>query len=460
VANPLLDRTVRLAVTGLSGAGKTVFITSVIHNLLSAAHAPARLPLLGVAGRGALVAARIASSPTLARKLFPYAEAIEAMAGTPPTWPEGTKDISQIRVAIRYRPEGLVAGRLGRLATLNLDLIDYPGEWLIDLPMLGQSFAQWSAAMLALCRREPRRSLAADWLGFLSTLAPDGPAEESAAREAAERYAAFLRRCREPRHGLSLVQPGRFVLPGEYEGAPILWFCPLDVPVDSKPRRGSLRALMETRFEAYRTEIVRSFYRRHFRTFDRQVVLVDVLRALDAGREAFEDARAALTAILASFRFGRAGWGVAGWLAPLLGARIDRVLFAATKADHVTPDQYGNLRSLLAEMMAAPSLEMRFAGGAVAVRALASVRCTEVGRGRLGDREVGMVRGVPVGEDEPRLLHPGAVPPTPPPPGHWDEAPAEFPNFRPPPISAAPVAGIPHIGLDEALEFLIGDKFR
>src|SRR3546814_1826747 len=39
LANLLLDRTVRLAVTGLSGAGKTVFITSVLHNLLSAAHA-------------------------------------------------------------------------------------------------------------------------------------------------------------------------------------------------------------------------------------------------------------------------------------------------------------------------------------------------------------------------------------------------------------------------------------
>src|SRR3546814_335403 len=144
LANLLLDRTVRLAVTGLSGAGKTGFVTSVIHNLLSAAHAPAILPLLGVKGRGRLVAARIASGTALSRKLFPYAEAIAAMAGTPPVWPEGTRDISQIRIAIRYRPEGLAVRQFGP-ATLNLDIIDYPGEWLIDLPMLGQSFAEWSA---------------------------------------------------------------------------------------------------------------------------------------------------------------------------------------------------------------------------------------------------------------------------------------------------------------------------
>jgi uncharacterized protein len=455
LANLLLDRTVRLAVTGLSGAGKTVFITSVIHNLLSAAHRPSLLPLLGVQARSAVAAAQIISGATLSRPLFPYAEAIAAMAGTPPTWPEGTRDISQIRVAIRYRPEGIVSRQLGRMATLGLDIIDYPGEWLIDLPMLEQSFAQWSAGVLALCRQEPRRSLAADWLGFLKTLAPEGPADESKAREAAARYTDFLRRCKEPRHGLSLVQPGRFVLPGAYEGAPILWFCPLEGAEDMKPARGSLRALMESRYDAYRREIVRKFYREHFRTFDRQIVLVDLLRALDGGRHAFEDARAALTAILGSFDFGRPSW-----LAPLLGSRIDRVLFAATKADHVTPDQYGNLRSLLGEMMAAPSLDMRFAGGSVAVRALAAVRCTEVGRGRVNGREVGMIRGIPVGESRPRLLYPGEVPASPPPPNHWETPPAEFPDFRPPSISAAPVAGIPHIGLDEALEFLIGDKFR
>src|SRR5262249_49551845 len=42
--------TVWLAVTGLSRSGKTVFITSLVHNLLSSAHNPNRMPLLGVVG--------------------------------------------------------------------------------------------------------------------------------------------------------------------------------------------------------------------------------------------------------------------------------------------------------------------------------------------------------------------------------------------------------------------------
>ena len=42
--------TVSFAVTGLSRSGKTVFITSLIHNLLSSVHNPNRMPLLGIVG--------------------------------------------------------------------------------------------------------------------------------------------------------------------------------------------------------------------------------------------------------------------------------------------------------------------------------------------------------------------------------------------------------------------------
>src|SRR5690242_551698 len=54
--------TVSLAVTGLSRAGKTVFITSLAHNLLSAMHQPYRMPLLRVVGEGRLIAARLAQA--------------------------------------------------------------------------------------------------------------------------------------------------------------------------------------------------------------------------------------------------------------------------------------------------------------------------------------------------------------------------------------------------------------
>ena len=51
--------TVWLAVTGLSRSGKTVFITSLIHNLLSSLHNPNRMPLLNVVGERRLIAAHL-----------------------------------------------------------------------------------------------------------------------------------------------------------------------------------------------------------------------------------------------------------------------------------------------------------------------------------------------------------------------------------------------------------------
>src|SRR5947207_6457309 len=54
--------TVWLAVTGLSRSGKTVLITSLIHNFLSALHSPNRMPLLSVVSDGRLIAARLAAA--------------------------------------------------------------------------------------------------------------------------------------------------------------------------------------------------------------------------------------------------------------------------------------------------------------------------------------------------------------------------------------------------------------
>src|SRR5450631_1966441 len=96
--------TVSLAVTGLSRAGKTVFITSLVHNLLSALHQPHRMPLLKVVGEGRLLAAKLEGSKAHRLPRFPYVANIEQMANTPAGWPQRTADISEIGVDIRFVP--------------------------------------------------------------------------------------------------------------------------------------------------------------------------------------------------------------------------------------------------------------------------------------------------------------------------------------------------------------------
>ena len=48
----------------------------------------------------------------------------------------------------------------------------------------------------------------------------------------------------------------------------------------------------------------------------------------------------------------------------------------------------------------------------------------------------------------------------PPRPDAWGAPFLEIPTFEPPLIDPAPVDGIPHINLDLALEYLIGDRLR
>src|SRR5499426_1546787 len=84
--------TVALAVTGLSRSGKTVFVTSLIHNLLSCAHNPNRMPLLGVVGERRLIAATIAGDSANRLPQFPYHDNIGKMAI--PDWPARTEGLS------------------------------------------------------------------------------------------------------------------------------------------------------------------------------------------------------------------------------------------------------------------------------------------------------------------------------------------------------------------------------
>lgn len=451
--------TVDLAVTGLSRSGKTVFITSLIHNLLSAVHNPNRMPLLSVVGNGRLLGARIATTPAATLPRFRYQENVETMAAGSPIWPDRTDDLREIGIEVRFMPAN-TAGKLlseisGSPATITIRIFDYPGEWLLDLPLLGQSFAEFSRNALRLYREGVRAEAARDFLAFISQHGYDETASDETARQAHDLYRAFLHKARDV-HGLSHLQPGRFLCPGNFAEAPLLWFAPLDIPDQARVGPRSLAALMEARYEAYKREVVAPFYDDHFRWFSRQIVLVDVLRTLLAGREAFEDQRLALEAILQSFRYG-SGHFVSKLV---FGPHIDRVLFAATKADHVPDVQRDHLAELLRNMAAFPAIEAKSASARFDVTALASVICTVEDSQEIDGQRVQVVVGRPVGSGKQARLFAGTVPIRPPRPGAWNAPFLNVPVFEPPAIDPSPVDGIPHINLDRALEFLIGDRLR
>lgn len=457
----------RLGVTGLSRAGKTVFITALVHNLLHGG----RLPLFEPWRAHRLIGADLRPQLHADVPTFDYRGHVRKLTDAR-SWPASTRAISELRLTIAYESASLVGRTLGR-GKLDVDIVDYPGEWLLDLPLLTKDFR-------AFCRetveraREPRRTpIAADWLGYIAALDPTAPADQEIAERAHGLFTAYLAAARGGGLALSMVPPGRFLMPGDLAGSPALTFSPLELPEGVEAPRDSLWALMESRYEAYKDVVVRPFFRTHFARLDRQVVLVDVLAALNGGRSSLIDLETALGEILACFRPGRSSL-----LASLINRRIDRILFAATKADHLHHASHDRLELLLRRLLDRAIGRAAFTGAGVEVLALAAVRATREASVREGGESLPCIVGIPeAGESldgrlfdgrEEIALFPGDLPESPQAlfaeDGTGAATPAaarRFLKFRPPPVEVTAEGfslSLPHIRLDRALDFLIGDR--
>lgn len=456
VSEALLEPVVRLGVTGLSRSGKTVFITSLVANLLDRG----RMHQFEPAASGRVLAAYLKPQPddTIAR--FPYEHHLGAMTGTAPYWPDGTRAISQLRLSFRVRPQGLMGGitTLGGLTgprTVHLDIVDYPGEWLLDLGLLDTSFADWSVATLA---RLPKRPGGVDYLTALNGVDLDAPLDEPKAQALASVFATGLNAAREA--GFSDCTPGRFLLPGDLEGSPALTFAPL--PPKDNARRGSLYREFERRFEAYKSRIVRPFFRDHFSRIDRQVVLIDVLGAIHDGPAALDDLRATMADVMTAFRPGKNS--ILSGL--LMGRRVDKILFAATKADHLHHSQHAQLTAITEALVREARERARFAGAETGAMSIAALRATVEETRQHGGHNIDLVRGRRLDTGAEAGFYPGVLPddPTrllaPAKEGaeKWLDGDYGVMRFAPSPLSLTPGAGPPFIRLDRAAQFLIGDS--
>lgn len=446
----LFETTIRLGVTGLSRAGKTVFVTGLVANLL----ARGRMPQLVAAREGRIAAAWLQPQPDLTLPRFDYERHLAALLGEEPRWPEGTRGLSELRLSLRLNPSGWFAGWRGA-RIVHLDIIDYPGEWLLDVTLIDKGFAQWSGDTLA---RLPGRPEARGFLATLGAADPAGPFDELQARALARAYADALAALRA--QGYADCTPGRFLLPGDLAGSPVLAFAPMARP--ERAGRNSLWREMERRYDAYRARVAAPFFREHFARIDRQVVLIDVLGAIHAGPAALEETRRVMAEVLSASRVGRTGW-----LAALLGARrAERILFAATRADHLHHEQHPALAAITAAMVGEAKSRAEFAGAEVAAMAIAGFRATVEEMVERDGIRLGAVRGRLLSTGREAVMYPGALPDDPSRlliparagAGRWLDADFGVMEFAPARIDLRPGEGPPHIRLDRALEFLVGDR--
>ncbi len=106
----VLTPAVRLGVTGLSRSGKTVFITSLVHNILAGNALPFFEPL----AQGRIVRAYLEPQPDDAVPRFDYEGNLEKLTAAEPHWPESTRQISELRLTIEYSRRLRSGGRWAR----------------------------------------------------------------------------------------------------------------------------------------------------------------------------------------------------------------------------------------------------------------------------------------------------------------------------------------------------------
>ena len=449
ISSVFFEPVIRLGVTGLARSGKTVFITSLVANMLDRG----RMNGLVAAQEGRIAAAYLQPQPDDTVPRFDYEAHLSDLSGAAPHWPDSTRAISELRLSLRIKPSGLLAG-LQSPRTVHLDIVDYPGEWLLDLALLDKTFEEWSADVLK--RIEPRQQ-SAEYLAVLGAADVTISHDEVAAKTLAAAFTSYLHAARDA--GFYDCTPGRFLLPGDLAGSPAITFAPLPGP---RAGRGSLWREFERRYESYKAQVVKPFFRDHFARIDRQIVLVDALGAIHKGPDAIEDMRHAMADILAAFRPGKNAF----LTQLLLGKRVERILFAATKADHIHHTQHARLTAIIEALTREACDRAGFAGAETAAMAIAALRATtEETRQHNGDT-LDMVRGTLLDSGKQAALYPGELPEDPgvllrpdqTGPDAWLDVDFEAMRFAPAALSLKPGFGPPHIRLDRALQFLIGDR--
>lgn len=450
ISETLFEPVIRLGVTGLARSGKTVFITSLVANLLDRG----RMPGLAAAQEGRIEAAFLQPQPDDTVPRFDYETHLGALTAKDPHWPDSTRAISELRLSLRVRPTGLLSGLQGP-RTIHLDIVDYPGEWLLDLALLDKTYAQWSEETLGRLQNRPSAEAYRD---LVAKVEQNAPLEEPVAQNLARTFTDYLQAARIA--GFYDCTPGRFLLPGDLAGSPVLTFAPL--PAQGSAPRRSLAREMERRFEAYKSEVVKPFFRDHFARIDRQVVLVDALGAIHKGPQAVEDMRGAMADILGAFRPGSNAF----LTKLLLGRRVEKILFAATKADHLHHLQHARLTAIMEALTREARDRAQFAGADTSAMSIASLRATtEEVRAHEG-RDLNCVRGRLLESGKAAAFYPGELPQDPAQflgPARdgaegWLDADYQVMSFAPAPLELRPGDGPPHIRLDRAAQFLIGDR--
>lgn len=350
-------RSMRVAVLGASGSGKTTFIVSLCQLLQNPSDSPADLN-----GWTPSVEQELRVLPPY--KHFPRADVLAAWKNN--SWPSPTVDVSMLRLPVSFHRGEKSTKRF------ELQILDIPGERVADFAMFGKNYREWSEFVERHADgMEARIAPLEQYFKTAREIITD--ATTKMANKGLKRAPEYTKAVNDEmkqlfqayKTALSLLEDeySTFLSPSivklDQNGKHPTWetgllgldeqrqFVPLPTVVWSKANRPLIRTF-EKAYNAYVERIVAPVVK-WLASADKSVYLVDVLTLLNDGCAAYATQKAMGDAAISVFsRRGRTAFGRAWeWL---FDSHVSRIDLLATQADRVPTNQHKNMKKLLDAM--------------------------------------------------------------------------------------------------------------
>ena len=329
--------TIRIGLTGMSRAGKTVFLTSAIHNFTQ--HDGSQLDEFEQTGW------RYDGNPVPlvhSESEFPYQKHLDGLRQTAVTWPAATRQVSEFAIELHLVSRGTARKKRECL----LEFVDYPGERLVDVLLLNRRWDDWAEeTWVATESVESAQAFRAQVQQLLER--GDAGIEElfPAVQQAFGKYQQAELQANRP--VAAPVGPVLETADGQPVEPP---FFP--IPSSAWNSHPSLVRRLRLAYDRYVNKDVFPFFQQ-IASCDQQIVLVDILDILQRGSKRHRDVQQQLHGVLHAFRCLQLGplRRNFGWLVGLQRRSLHRVQFCATKADQATFDDRSHLASLLKQLV-------------------------------------------------------------------------------------------------------------
>jgi predicted YcjX-like family ATPase len=210
--------------------------------------------------------------------------------------------------------------------------------------MLGKTYAQWSDSAWAQLSSGPQQHFANEWKTVVNAFDFEQSPTQDNINELVSAYRHYLVIAK--KNGISLLQPGSFLLDSSDFDWQQLGFAPLPSSITSDVSHPWYKAF-ESHFTAFQKDWLTPLKQSVFRETDKQIILVDLFEGLNHSRQHLYQLKETLSHLADTFVYGQTGWFARNVMRK---EAIGRVAFVATKADLIPVSERENLLSLLKQV--------------------------------------------------------------------------------------------------------------